>query len=228
MKSDQLVVLIVYLALLPIVFFVNQLALRTVNEVHFDATGKEVGAERGLPQYPEFRTNSSFLKPLTIHGVRHSHFDPYWFRNISESSLGFRDYLEIYMNHTKLVEQGLAEHYSMTMSDVFFLMMNDTKPRNKTMLGFMKKLFSSYKWELVNCGSTMPDQALTSYEDLINNFEFGREFCKQEFGILPRIGWAIDTFGQSAYMSRLYAEMGYEYVVNTRVNSYNKTRMKRE
>ena len=80
-----------------------------------------------------------------------------------------------------------------------------------------KQLLDSNKLDLLNCGYSMPDQALPHFDDLIGVFEYGREYCLKVLDRLPRVGWAIDTFGQSLYHSRLYAEMGYHSVVTNRI-----------
>jgi len=38
----------------------------------------------------------------------------------------------------------------------------------------------------------------------------GHEFLKKEFGVVPRVGWLLDSFGHSSANARLYAEMGLE------------------
>lgn len=64
----------------------------------------------------------------------------------------------------------------------------------------------------------MPDQACTYFDDLINVYEYGREFSLKEFGNMTRIGWHVDTFGHSSSMARILAEMGYDYESVFRIN----------
>ena len=46
----------------------------------------------------------------------------------------------------------------------------------------------------------------------------GHEFLDEEFGIQPRIGWDLDTFGHSDTNTRLYAEMGFDAMFFSRMD----------
>jgi len=210
---ERLAQLLPYLLLLPVFAILLKLA-----------SGPPSSAGEASFPYPDFRTNSSiFVENLKIHFVPHSHFDPIWALNFQENLKLFDDFAQGAVSF--LNREAPEKQYRFTFSDIYFLAAG--YPQRGPLLQAFQQAFRDNRMELVNCGMSMPDQALTSYEDLLQTFEYGREYCRERFGILPRIGWAIDTFGQSAYMSRLYAEMGYEYQVNTRVNIDSKLRMKR-
>lgn len=49
----------------------------------------------------------------------------------------------------------------------------------------------------------MHDEAAVHYIDMIDQTTLGHRFIKQEFGIIPRIGWQIDPFGHSAVQAYL-------------------------
>ena len=49
--------------------------------------------------------------------------------------------------------------------------------------------------ELLNCGYSMPDQGLPHFDDMLGNYEYGRELCINEFDRIPEIAWTIDAFG---------------------------------
>lgn len=46
----------------------------------------------------------------------------------------------------------------------------------------------------------------------------GHQFLKQEFGIAPKIGWDIDTFGHSHTNTRIFAELGYDAMFFSRLD----------
>jgi alpha-mannosidase len=49
----------------------------------------------------------------------------------------------------------------------------------------------------------MHDEAATHYIDMIDQTTLGHRFIKDEFGIIPIIGWQIDPFGHSAVQAYL-------------------------
>ena len=75
----------------------------------------------------------------------------------------------------------------------------------------------------------MNDEACPNYEDLIENFTIGHRFVKDNFGVKPRIGWQLDTFGHSNTNIRLFAEMGFDAFFSGRMDTYDKNnRMQRK
>jgi hypothetical protein len=52
------------------------------------------------------------------------------------------------------------------------------------------------------------DEATVTYHDIIDNMQVGRAWLKSEFGVIPTIGWQLDTFGHSAANTALFAQMG--------------------
>jgi len=74
----------------------------------------------------------------------------------------------------------------------------------------LKQYVAEGRWEFVNAGWSMHDEACPHYEDMINNMWVGHDFLKGEFGVTPRIGWHIDPFGHSSANPRLFADMGFE------------------
>lgn len=52
---------------------------------------------------------------------------------------------------------------------------------------------------------------------MLNNMMIGHEFLSKEFGVTPKIGWDLDTFGHSDTNTRLFAEMGFEAMFFSRI-----------
>jgi alpha-mannosidase len=51
---------------------------------------------------------------------------------------------------------------------------------------------------------------------------FGHKFIKEEFGVTPKVGWLVDSFGHSAGNARLYSDMGLEALFFGRLDSRDK------
>ncbi|KAL0480215.1 lysosomal alpha-mannosidase [Acrasis kona] len=64
----------------------------------------------------------------------------------------------------------------------------------------------------------MPDEALNTYDAVIQTISRGHEWIRDVFGEkhLPKMAWRIDPFGSTSTMSKLYKESGLEYSVTAR------------
>jgi alpha-amylase/alpha-mannosidase (GH57 family) len=49
----------------------------------------------------------------------------------------------------------------------------------------------------VNGGWVDNDEGCPNFDDIINNMMIGHEFIKKTFGVYPKVGWNVDTFGHS-------------------------------
>ena len=157
-----------------------------------------------MPPPPPQQINKVF------HFIRHTHTDPGWVETMK------------YYMQTKvapMLEDGIP----------FMAKQKKAKdPRNKFTFAnadFIKSfwerepsfkqpmidLIKSGEFEVLNDGIVMPDQGCTYFDDLINVYEYGREFMNKHFGKMTRVGWSIDAFGLSQGHSRLLSDMGYEH-----------------
>eukprot|EP00817_Percolomonadidae_sp_ATCC50343_P002382 CAMPEP_0117418310 /NCGR_PEP_ID=MMETSP0758-20121206/115_1 /TAXON_ID=63605 /ORGANISM="Percolomonas cosmopolitus, Strain AE-1 (ATCC 50343)" /LENGTH=792 /DNA_ID=CAMNT_0005198733 /DNA_START=262 /DNA_END=2640 /DNA_ORIENTATION=- len=68
-------------------------------------------------------------------------------------------------------------------------------------------------------GLVSPDQASTTYGAVIDQFTFGHQYLKNNFGYeyLPKTGWSIDAFGNSDVLAWIYKKMGFERHVIGRI-----------
>lgn len=68
--------------------------------------------------------------------------------------------------------------------------------------------------EFVNGGWSMPDEACTHYNSLIDQSTLGLKRLNQAFGECgrPKVTWQIDPFGHSKELASLYAQMGYDAI----------------
>jgi len=82
----------------------------------------------------------------------------------------------------------------------------------------VKVLIQNGQLEITQGGWSATDEACTNYEDLINNMYIGHNFLKREFGVIPKIGWMLDSFGHSAANAALFADFGFDAVFFARVN----------
>ena len=82
----------------------------------------------------------------------------------------------------------------------------------------MKKFIQNGQLDIVNGGWSANDEAAPDFDDILNNMMIGHEFIQKEFGVTPKIGWDLDTFGHSDTNTRLFAEMGFDAMFFSRID----------
>ena len=68
----------------------------------------------------------------------------------------------------------------------------------------------------------MNDEACPEYSDIADNFMMGFHFLKEELDVVPRIGWALDTFGHSNTHAKILAELGMDALFFARLDYRDK------
>lgn len=86
----------------------------------------------------------------------------------------------------------------------------------------LQRLVGQGGLHIVNGGIAVHDNACSHYEDIITNYEHGRNLIKSWFGIDVKTGWLIDPFGHSQTTTRLFKEMGYSRYVLNRISTIQK------
>ena len=118
------------------------------------------------------------------------------------------------------------KHYTYTVGDMAFFRRWYTGLDNDEDRAKVKKLVASGQIEIVHGGLVSTDEATTNYSDILRNFEVAHDFLKQEFGVVPKVGWQLDPFGHSAANAELFAQMGMEAMFFARINGPEKDERK--
>jgi hypothetical protein len=126
----------------------------------------------------------------------------------------------IYRIHKK---NDYASKFSFTNYE--FLRVFLQTQRSNELKEFLSDLLKNKTYEILSSSIAMPDQAVTYFDDLNNNMEYGREYGLKHFGQVSRYGWAIDNFGQSAFTVRFHAEVGYDSFTTVRLPALEKSRL---
>mmetsp|Transcript_38391 Transcript_38391/g.53426 ORF Transcript_38391/g.53426 Transcript_38391/m.53426 type:complete len:305 (+) Transcript_38391:452-1366(+) len=81
----------------------------------------------------------------------------------------------------------------------------------------VKKLVGEGTLEFIGGGWVQNDEAITSYEAIINQNELGHLWLQNILNTKPKIGWQIDPFGPSSANTHLFSLIGYKGLVTDRI-----------
>ncbi|KAH9627165.1 hypothetical protein KSS87_018405 [Heliosperma pusillum] len=115
---------------------------------------------------------------LNVHLVPHTHDDAGWLKTVDQYYVGSNNSIQAFFQRW-------------------------WREQNEAMQNIVKDLVKSGQLEFINGGMVMHDEASPHYIDMIDQTTLGHQFLKQEFGVIPRIGWQIDPFGHSAVQAYL-------------------------
>ena len=136
-----------------------------------------------------------------IHMIPHSHTDEGWLSTSDEFFSG-DDVSSIYVGGVKdmldsVVQQLLTnKNRTFTFAETKYFKMWYEKQSDFTK-NEVKRLVKSGRLDLVGGGWSAPDEALTTYDAILDNFMIGQQFLVKEFNHSTKISWQVDAFGVS-------------------------------
>ena len=145
---------------------------------------------------------------VNVHIIMHTHDDLGWLETF-ESYFEGNSYGDVSAIYNNILEQ-LTDHPKRKFSTVemgYFMKWYELLEGSDQQR--VKSLIRSKNWEILNGGYAMNDEACTYYDHIINQFYTGHRWIREEFGYVPRAGWAIDPFGHSSGQADLLRQMGY-------------------
>ncbi len=174
----------------------------------------------------DIKINTDFItedQKLLVHVVPHTHDDTGWNWTFEEYYLG--------TGNTTVSVQRILDNFVDSLYDrtdrtfiyvemafftVWYKQQNDIK-RNK-----IKDLLKEGRFEFINGGYVMHDEAASYYQHTIDQMRLGLLFLKEEFDFVPEIAWFIDPFGHSASNAYILAKMGFKKIAFVRIDYRDK------
>lgn len=86
----------------------------------------------------------------------------------------------------------------------------------------IREYMEAGRLEVAGGGWVMPDEAVTYFDDLIDQCMLGHEFLRKTFNKRPITAWQLDNFGFSAGALQLFYEMGFKVLYGSRVDYEDK------
>ena len=146
---------------------------------------------------------------VNVHIIMHTHDDLGWLETFDQYYKGNRwgNVSAIYNRVIKDVDRQPDRKFSAVEMGFFMRWYNEIDDSRKKIV---KELINNKHLEILNGGYAMNDEACTYYDHIINQYYVGHRFIREEFGYVPRAGWAIDPFGHSSGHADLLRQMGLQ------------------
>ena len=152
---------------------------------------------------------------INIHVIPHSHMDPGWLKTPeqyydSEAIEGIFD----------TIVKELSENSKKTfvINEIYYFKIWYTSTSYEQKEKF-KKLLQEKRIEFVSGSYIINDEANPLYYNIIDQIRIGNQFLLEEFGILPKTGWYIDSFGHSAGNAHILSQMNFDNLVLGRMHT---------
>ena len=152
---------------------------------------------------------------IYVHMIPHTHDDVGWLKTIeeyyygkgnggSQSMIGIQYIIEAVIN--ELIADS-EKRFSWVEVGYFYRYWIN---QNQEFKDKVKILVDEGRLEFISGGWAMHDEAVTYYEDMIDNMALGHKFLSDNLGVVPKVGWQIDPFGHSSTNAALFSKAGID------------------
>ncbi|KAK6153871.1 hypothetical protein DH2020_013510 [Rehmannia glutinosa] len=169
---------------------------------------------------------------INVHLVAHTHDDVGWLKTVDQYYVGSNNSIQgacVQNVLDSLIPALLADKNRkfIYVEQAFF--QRWWRDQSEDMKKTVEMLVNSGQLEFINGGMCMHDEAATHYIDMIDQTTLGHRFIKEEFNVIPRIGWQIDPFGHSAVQAYLLgAEVGFDALYFARIDYQDRAKRRDE
>ena len=181
--------------------------------IAFDSGFKDTGlADASAPAKSiTWGDNSAWMRPvaptpITVHVCPSTHMDPGWFSTVDE--LYETTFKWTVLNVTAALQQNPARTHAPEIAVIWAMFVGEFGAAGRDAL---RALVAGRQLEFVGGGWVQPDEAITRFEDLIDERTLGHLFLSSVLGHAPvRVGYSADPFGHSSSAAYLAALNAYD------------------
>ena len=157
-----------------------------------------------------------FLSDLTVHIIPHSHLDPGWLRTPEEYYSREQVY-NIFNTAFRSLYNDKQKRKTFVINETYYFKIWYNKLKEEDKLKF-KELIKEKRIEFVLGGYVANDEATPSYDDIADQIRIGNQFLLEEFNVVPKTAWFIDSFGHSAGNAYMMSRLNYDNLVLGRMH----------
>ena len=157
---------------------------------------------------------SSLICDINIHIIPHTHLDPGWLKTPEEY---YNDELIENIYNTMLNELTNTKTRTFVINEIYYFKIwySNINEENKNKF---KNLLKEKRVEFVSGSYIINDEATPLYYNIADQIRIGHQFLLEEFGIIPKTAWYIDSFGHSAGNAHILAQLNFENLVLGRMH----------
>eukprot|EP00457_Paulinella_chromatophora_P000583 gb/GEZN01000583.1/.p1 GENE.gb/GEZN01000583.1/~~gb/GEZN01000583.1/.p1 ORF type:complete len:1193 (-),score=233.63 gb/GEZN01000583.1/:442-4020(-) len=198
------------------------LALCAVCTVDAGATSAP-WSDRYNPAWRTIGRNKKFDSgQLQVHLVAHTHDDVGWLKTVDQYYVGQNSTIQvaavqyILSNVLQMLQENPQRKF-VYVEQAFF--QRWWRQQSSVVKEAMQQVVKNGQLEFLNGGWCMHDEASTHYIGMVDQTTLGHKFLKEQFDVVPRVGWQIDPFGHtSTQASLLSAEVGFDALFFGRID----------
>jgi len=170
---------------------------------------------------------TQIISDINIHVIPHTHLDPGWGMTPEEyykqnNVQGIFDLVLKELSNTTVTQKTFVINEIYYFKIWYENLSEDNKNKFKDLLLKEKRI------EFVGGGYVTNDEATPLYYDIIDQMRIGHQYLLEEFGIIPKTGWYIDSFGHSIGNAYILSELNFENLIIGRMHDDFLELMKKE
>ncbi|XP_068085072.1 lysosomal alpha-mannosidase [Anabrus simplex] len=153
---------------------------------------------------------------LNVHLIPSSHLDLGWLKTVDQYYYGSKSWIHkvgvqyIFQSAVNELRNNPSRRFVIAEVAYLWRWWSEQPTARRE---YVKELVNTGRLEIVNGGWSMNDEALTTYQAVIDQFSWGFRRLEEMFGSQcskPRIGWQVDPYGHSREMASLFSQFGFE------------------
>ncbi len=161
-------------------------------------------------------------KKINVHIIPHSHMDVGWLKTVDQCYYGANGTIQKagcqYILDSVVAALNIDPTRKFTYAEqAFFQRWYEEQSTSKKEV--VKQLVKNKQLVFVDGGWAQHDEGCLHFTTMIDQTTFGTQFLKDEFDVIPTIGWHLDPFGHtSTQASLLTAEVGFDAFYFARID----------
>lgn len=152
---------------------------------------------------------------MKVHMIGNAHLDPVWLWRWPEG------YSEI-ISTCRCAVKMLNEYDGLIFTRGEAAMYKWIEKADPQLFNEITKLIKAGKWSIVNGWWIQPDCNIPNGESFVRQALYGKGYFKEKFGIEPKVGYCVDSFGHAGTLPQILAKSGYESYVFMRPGPHEK------